>query len=430
MDWLQNFTPSSNLDQASVTAYVLLDVLLIIALARLSGNLMVRMGQARVVGEMLAGIMLGPTLLGEELSYVITPLQARPILNLIATLGLILFMFLAGVEFDVTMIKGQGKRAVSLALLSVAIPALVGFPVAFAIHNGAYAGPLGEAFLPFALMVGAALSVTAFPVMAHILLERGALNSPIGSLSVATAGLMSVMMFSYIAFAAAVATASGLANLLIRLGLIIAFALTSWFVVRPLLARLLMGMMDGETISGNAMALLFAGMVLAALIAQLLGIHALLGGFFWGLILPSARSFRQSVANKVRDIALILFLPVFFAMAGFSTDLKQLTFETLPAIALVLAAAVGSKFAAALPGRVLGLNWREVSILGALLNTRGLLVLVVGLIGLQLQIITSLFFTIIVLVALATNLMTMPLLNLFSGRPDERSIASSAVQDL
>src|SRR3990170_6990286 len=98
MDWLQNITPSSNLDQASVTAYVLLDVLLIIALARLSGNLMVRMGQARVVGEMLAGIMLGPTLLGEELSYVITPLQARPILNLIATLGLILFMFLAGVE--------------------------------------------------------------------------------------------------------------------------------------------------------------------------------------------------------------------------------------------------------------------------------------------------------------------------------------------
>lgn len=427
--WLRDLAPPSNLDGAALTAYVLLDVFLIVILARLLGNMMVRVRQPRVVGEILAGILLGPTLIGNNLSEVIAPLQARPILNVLATLGLILFMFLAGVEFDVNQVKGRGSQAAILAILSVAIPALIGFPLAQAIHNPLYAGLAGESFLPFALLIGAALSVTAFPVMAHILMELGELNSRIGALSVAAAGLMSVVMFTYIAFAETVASANGFDSLLVRIGLMAAFALASWFVARPLLARLLMGKADREAPSGNAMAILFAGMVLAALIAQLLGIHALLGGFFWGVIQPSNTVFRRFVANKIRDISMILFLPVFFAMAGFSTDLRLLTVETLPVIALFLLAAIGSKFAGALPGRAIGLSWVEVSILGALFNTRGLLVLVVGLIGLQLQIISTLTFTVIVLVALVTNMMTLPLLNLFYRRQAKPITAVSAIQD-
>jgi Kef-type K+ transport system membrane component KefB len=412
--WLQQLAPPTNVTGADLTAYVLLDIFLIVVLARILGTLMARIGQPRVVGEILAGVLLGPTLLGQNLSQVIAPLQARPILSAIATLALILFMFLAGVEFDLSKIQGRAGQAGLLAVAAIAVPALLGFPVAALMHNTAYAGPAGADLLPFALFIGAALSVTAFPVMAHILMERGELNSPMGGLGVATTGLMSVLMFTYIAFAGAVAAANGFAGLLTKLGLMVVFMLVSWFVVRPWLARVIPEPAEKKPISGNTMAIIFGGMVLYGLIADRVGINALVGGFFWGLILPASRTLRAPVAAKVNDLAMVFFLPIFFALAGFSTDLKLITVDTLPVVALVLLAAIGGKFIAAGPARAFGLEWGQVGILGSLFNTRGLLVLVAGLIGLQLKIITNLTFTIIVIVALVTNLMTLPLLNLFT----------------
>jgi Kef-type K+ transport system membrane component KefB len=411
---------------AKLTAYVLFDIFLIVALARILGGLMTKIGQPRVVGEILAGVLLGPTLLGNDLSLFIAPAEARPALAVIATVALILFMFLAGVEFDMSVVEGRARQAGALALLAVAIPALIGFPVALAMHTSTYAGPQGESFLPFALFIGAALSVTAFPVMAHILMERGELNTKMGGLGVATTGIMSILMFLYIAFAAAVAASNGFGSLFLRLGEVAVFALASWFVVRPLLARVLPGMINDGTISGNGMAIVFAGMVLFGFLADRIGINALVGGFAWGLILPQDRGLRLSISSKVKDIAMILFLPVFFALAGFSTDLKLLKPQTLGVVAIMLAGAIGSKLLSAVPARVFGLQWREVGVLGALLNTRGLLVLVVGLIGITLEIITVTTFTIIVVVALVTNLMTLPLLNLFSRNEPvvERSDAS------
>ena len=415
-DWFLHLTPPTNVVGPTLIAYVLFDIFLIVVLARILGSLMVRIGQPRVVGEILAGVLLGPTLLGQNLSQVIAPLEARPILSAIATLALILFMFLAGVEFDLKRIGGRGGQAGLLALLCVAVPALLGFPVAQMMHTTAYAGPAGASFLPFALFIGAALAVTAFPVMAHILMERGELNTPIGALGVATTGLMSVLMFTYIAFAGAVAEANGFSSLLLKVCLIILFGPISWYLVRPLIGRLLRDTVHNDEISGNGMAIVFSGMVLYGLLADRIGINALVGGFAWGLILPSTPLLRQAIAAKVRDIAMIFFLPIFFAMAGFSTDLKLITVETLPVTALVLLAAIAGKFLAALPARAFGLSWGETAVLGALFNSRGLLVLVAGLIGLQLEIITRLTFTIIVVVALVTNLMTLPLLNLFYNR--------------
>jgi Kef-type K+ transport system membrane component KefB len=234
-------------------------------------------------------------------------------------------------------------------------------------------------------------------------------------------------MFLYIAFAAAVAASNGFSSLFLRLGEVAVFALASWFVVRPLLARVLPGMIHDGTLSGNGMAIVFAGMVLFGFLADRIGINALVGGFAWGLILPQDRGLRLSISSKVKDIAMILFLPVFFALAGFSTDLKLLKPQTLGVVAIVLAGAIGSKLLSAVPARVFGLEWREVGVLGALLNTRGLLVLVVGLIGITLEIITVTTFTIIVVVALVTNLMTLPLLNLFS--PDESVVEQSDVSE-
>jgi Kef-type K+ transport system membrane component KefB len=405
LDWLQSLAPPTNVTGARLVGYVLFDIFLVVTLARLLGSALMKIGQPRVVGEILAGVLLGPTLLGFSLSQVIAPNESRAVLSSIATVALILFMFLAGIEYDASQIAGRGRQAVILAALSVGIPALLGFPVALVMHTDAYAGPAGQALLPFALFIGAALSVTAFPVMAHILMERGELNSPMGGLCVATAGIMSVLMFSYIAFASAVAAASGFGGFLTTVGGAAVFVIVAWWIVRPLLARWIT-----EPVTGNRMAIVFGGMVLFGLVAHQLNINALVGGFLWGMIVPASRSFRASIAEKVRDVAMVFLLPIFFAIAGFSTDLKLLTLATLPVIGVVLLAAIGGKFAAALPARAFGLTWRETGVIGALMNTRGLLVLVAGLIGLELQIITALTFTIIVIVALVTNLMTLPLL--------------------
>lgn len=399
-----------------LVSYVLLDVVLIIALARLFGHLMVSVGQPRVVGEILAGILLGPTLLGHGLSEAVAPLEVRPILNVIATLGLILFMFLAGVEFDATAVHGRARQAGIIALLSVLFPALLGFPVASLMYSSSFAGPAATSLTPFALFIGAALSVTAFPVMAHILMERGELNSPIGSFAVATTGLMSVLMFTFIAFAAAVASAAGYGPLLTKLGLMVLFVGVSALVVRPLLNRVFGEPGQTSELRGNQLAIAFGGMLLYALIAHQIGINALVGAFFWGLLLPNIRELRDDIASRMRDVAMVLFLPVFFAMAGFSTDLKLLSLGTVPIVMLVLLAAIGGKFLSAAAATRFGYSWSEVGTLGSLFNTRGLLVLVVGLIGLDQEIITSLTFTVIVIVALTTNLMTLPLLNLFSSR--------------
>lgn len=407
ISWLENLSSPDGLSGPLLTAYVLFDIFIIVALARLLGNLLARIGQPRVVGEILAGILLGPTLLGDQLSLVITPQPVRPILAALASLGLIFFMFLAGVEYDIRSISGRGRQAGLLALLSVAVPALLGFPLAQVMNNPTYVGANSETLLPFALLLGAMLTVTAFPVMAHILMERGELNTPLGSLAVAAAAFVSVLMFTYIAFAQAVAEASGFGPLLFKIGLMVLFGGVSWWGIRPFLPRFLSG-----ALTANQIALIFSGVVLYGLIADRIGLNALVGGFIWGIILPTRPELRTAVANKVRDLTLIVLLPLFFALAGFSTDLKLLTLDILPTALLVLLAAVVGKFAAVAPARAAGFSWPQVGALGALFNTRGLLVLVVGLIGLQLQIFTERTFVIAVLVALVTNLMTLPLLNL------------------
>lgn len=428
MDWLLHPNPPVDVVGPTLVAYVLLDVFLIVALARVLGNLMAKIGQPRVVGEILAGVLLGPTLIGADLSLWLAPLEARAALAPLATLALILFMFLSGVEFDAAVLRGRTLlQAGSLAVLSVAVPAVLGFPVAMAMHTATYAGPQGESFLPFALFIGAALAVTAFPVMAHILMERGELNSPLGTLGVATAGIITVLMFTYLGFAGAVAS-KDYSGPLRNLALLAVFLVVSGLVVRPLLSRALRPTYLNGPISGGGMAIIFAGMVLYGLIADRIGINGLVGGFIWGVLLPADPSFRSAVSEKVRDVAIIFLLPIFFALAGFSTDLKLLTIGTLPAVLLMLAGAIGGKFLAAMPAKSMGLSWSQTGIIGALMNTRGLLVLVAGLIGLRMEIITVTTFTIIVVVALVTNLMTLPLLRRFyrsEGKPTSAKLAEA-----
>lgn len=428
IEWLQPIFPPSPLSSSQLMAYAMIDIMIIIILARSLGSLVIRLGQPRVVGEIIAGVLLGPTFLGQTFSEIITPLQVRPILNLISMLGLLFFMFLAGLEYDASKISGRLRQAGVLAVASVGLPALLGFPVAAIVNSPEYSGVPGLKLVPLALFIGAALSVSAFPVMAYILMERGDLNSRMGSLAVACAGLISVLMFTYIAITGVAVTTgkvdstASLLKLLTNLALMAVFIALSWWLIRPLIKYWLERLGERQTINGNVMALSFAGLLLYGAVAHLLGFNVLVGGFAWGFIQPNSSQLRSAIAGRVRDVGMVFLLPVFFAIAGFSTDLKLLTINNLPTILLFFAAAVGGKFAAALPARSFGLSWQETLSLGALFNTRGLLVMVVGLIGLQMHIITELTFTIIVVVALATNLMTLPILNFleksnFTGSP-------------
>jgi Kef-type K+ transport system membrane component KefB len=430
LEWLEGLARPAVVSGPALVTYVLLDLFLIVVLARALGGAMARLGQPRVVGEILAGVSLGPTLLGENLSLAVAPAEVRPVLSGIAALALTMFMFLAGIEFDLSRVRGREGQAGALAALAVFLPALLGFPIARALHSSAFAGEAGADLLPFALFLGASLSVTAFPVMAHILMERGELNSKMGSLAVASTGIMSVLMFSYIALAGAVASADGLGGFLIQAASTVVFVVLAWFAVRPILARLYGSMYSDGVVTGDGAAVAFGGMVLFGLIGHALGIHALVGGFLWGLVLPHDRRFRQAMSVKIKDLVMVFFLPVFFALSGFSSDLKLITGQTLPATLLVLGGAIAGKFLAAIPARLSGLTWPEVGTLGALFNTRGLLVLVAGLIGLQMHIITNLTFTIIVVVGLVTNLMTLPLLKVFAARERQggRPSATAAEQ--
>ncbi len=410
--------PQQPLDLAgsTLTAYVLFDLFLIVFLARVLGSALVRVRQPRVVGEILAGLLIGPTLIGEDLSFFLAPAQARPIISSIATVALILFMFLAGVEFDVAVVKGRKKQAGVLALLAVAVPLLAGIPLAATVHDSTFAGPaaLGD-FFAFALFIGAVLSVTAFPVLAHILMERNELNTDLGGLAVATAAIMSVLMFELIGVAATFAAAGSAAVIGLKVVLSLVFGAISWFLIRPFLDQKIRMLSHDGGVTPVGLSIVFCGALLFGLIGELLGIHAMVGGFVWGVVMPVDPMFRKAISNKLKDVVTVLLLPVFFAVAGFSADLKLLSSETMGTALLVLFAAVGSKFLAAIPARRFGLSWREVGMFGALINTRGLLVLVVGLIGLDLGMITAQGFTVLVLVALVTNLMTVPILDKLSG---------------
>jgi Kef-type K+ transport system membrane component KefB len=414
---------------SALAAFLLLDLMAIVLLANVLGGLAARLGQPRAVGEILAGVLLGPTVMGQDLSRFVTPQEVRPALSGIATLALVLFMFLVGVEFQRSSVKGREGQAVSLGLMSVLVPAGSGFAVALALHTPLYAGHAGRAVLPFALFIGACLSVTALPVIAHVLLERGELNTPIGSVAMAAAVVASAAMFGFIALTSAVARAGGYPVVAIRLALVAVLAIGGRArfgrLVRSLLRR---NRTPGNGLSKEGMVVVFGGLLLSALAAEVLGVNMMVGAFVWGALMPREWGFRRWLADRLEPLASVLFLPAFYAYAGLSANLRLLRPPVLPVLGLVLVVAVATKMAAALPGRLYGMSWREVGQLGALMNTRGLVLLVVGLTGLEMRLITPVAYTIVVVVGLATNVMTGPLLGALATR--RRSTERRAVGPL
>ncbi|MGY1697452.1 cation:proton antiporter [Geodermatophilus sp. SYSU D00814] len=444
--------PAPSLPGDQVIAFVLLDIAIILIAARVVGTLALRIGQPRVVGEIVAGVLLGPSLLGAttfvwddapaflacdrslpegvapSISSCLFPAQAQSGLSLLGTIALVLFMFLVGLELDTDRLRGRAAGIVTVAVGVVAIPVALGFLIAPVLFTDRFTGAGDPSRIGFTLMVGAMLAVTAFPVAARILQEKGLATSPLGIVGIAAAALVTILMFLTVGVARGVATGEPSSSHLWRLTGTLAFLAAMWLVVRPALARVFRGGEAGDPLSGTQFAVVMGMVVLAAYAADRIGIHALVGGFVAGLVVPRHAVLTTALTSRLSDVAIVFLLPIFLAYSGLRTDFTTLTWAALPGIALFVVVAIVGKWGGALvSGRLGGLSWSESNALGILMNCRGLMVLVAALVALNAGVISPQMQVGAVVMALITTGMTGPLVDRFLGRPD-RQPASRAVE--
>lgn len=416
-----------------IAAIVFIDIAVIVVVARLMGALFRRLRQPPVVGEILAGIALGPSLLGQlpgDLPGVLFPQDVRPFLRVVASLGLVIFMFIVGLELDVALIRGKERAAATISLASVALPFGLGFGLAALLH-GEHGVVDGEdvPFLPFALFIGASMSVTAFPVLARILTERGMHRTVVGALSLACAAVDDVLAWSMLAVVIAVAAASGAFGLPIILGESLLFVAVMFLVVKPRLRALVTRYEAAGRLTPDLLAVVIVGFLASAFITEEIGIHAIFGAFLFGVVMPreGAQALNHAILERLEQVSVLLLLPVFFIATGLNVDIGGLGGRSLLDLGAVLLVACIGKFAgAAGAARALGMSGRRASAIGVLMNTRGLTELVILNVGLSVGVLTPELFTILVIMAVVTTVMTEPLLRLcYPDRLLARDIAEA-----
>ncbi len=393
---------------------LLIQIVVVLIVARLVGVAFRRIGQPQVVGEMVAGILLGPSLLGwaaPGVSAFLFPPASLGLLGDIALIGLVLFMFLVGLELDPRLLRGRGQAAALVSSATIAIPMLCGALLALFLYPR-----LSDAsvdFVGFALFVSVALSVTAFPVLARILAERNLLKTNLGAVTLACAAAADVGAWAVLAVILAVVRTDAAAHpLWVTLAGTAAFVAGAFLVLRPLLQRLERLHASRGTLTQDVLAGVLLILLAASATTEWLGVHALFGAFVIGTAVPREREFVRDLTERLEDVTVVLFLPLFFAAAGLRTSIGLVSgAEMWGYAALISAVAIVAKFGgSALAARAGGLSWREASALGVLMNTRGLMELVILTIGLDLGLISPALFAMLVIMAIATTFITTPLL--------------------
>lgn len=422
------------LTETEVVAFVLLDLALIVAVARLVGWAFVKLHQPRVIGEIIGGLLLGPTVLGGSVASgpeddgsglvgELFPLQAFEFLNLLATLALVLFMFLVGLEVEQRFFRGRQRQIVLLGLAVTVVPFVIGFGVAAVLDEPGVWRALttrdGEdvSFVTHALFIGAGLAVTAFPVMARILQERNMLSTEMGAVAIGAAAVSLPLMFIVIASAFATGPHGVPDSALVKLLLALGLAAFLFVVVRPALRWVLeRRYREDEELGADLFALLLVGVFLTGAVADRIGVQALTGGFLFGAAVPQLRGLAHAVSARLEDLVVIVLIPVLLTVAGLQTNLRVFELADGAGLALFLAAMIVSKWGASVfTGPAVGLSWRESNAVGVLMNCRGLEILIVGLIGLQAGVLTEQMMAVFVLGAIVTTLMTGPLFDRFAA---------------
>jgi Kef-type K+ transport system membrane component KefB len=389
---------------------LIVDLAVIVVVARLLGALARRVGQPAVIGEILGGILLGPTLFGGAITRALFPSDVRPALSTLATIGVCIFMFGVGLELDRSLLRGQGGIVGTVSLGAIVVPFLFGALLALYLirHHPT------EHRWGFILFLGTAMSVTAFPVLARILTDRGLLHTPIGGLALACAAVDDVLAWSALAVVAALSVDAGPDAW--RVLLVVPFAALLLGAVRPLLAWLA----DRTGASGRigaaaALVIVAAGLLLSAEATEWMGLHAIFGAFLFGVSMPrrGAAVVRERVLPGIEKVTSILLLPVFFMVAGLRVNLSTVDGIAVAELALILLVAVGGKLGGAFAGaRASRVSTRHSAVLAILMNTRGLTELIVLTVGLQFGVLDAGLYSLMVVMALVTTAMTGALLPL------------------
>jgi len=386
---------------------------LIIAVARSVGRLFRTIHQPQVVGEMAAGILLGPSLLGwlaPEWFHTVFPVASLGFLNSVSQIGLLVFMFLVGLELDPKLLRGQGATVVITSHMSIAVPFVLGAALAYGLYP--QLSDSRVSFLGFALFLGAAMSVTAFPVLARILAEKRLLHTRVGAAALACAAIDDVTAWAILAAVVLLVRSSAVHGALwLTLGGSFLFVGIMVMVIRPLLGRYRRHLWDRE-LTHDRLAGILVFALLSALTTEWLGIHALFGAFLAGAVLPKETALIQALTEKLEDVTVVFLLPLFFAFTGLRTSIGLVSSNSLWVICglIMVVAVIGKMGGSAVAARLTGMSWREASALGALLNTRGLMELVILNVGLDIGVISPTLFAMMVLMALTTTFMTTPLL--------------------
>ena len=384
------------------------------------GWIFTRCGQPAVVGEMMAGVLLGPSLFGlvapGAFQFVFAASSLEP-LRLLSQVGVCLFMFAVGMEMDRAELRKKASTAIFVSHTSIAIPCLLGAGLAFLFYDR-LAQP-GAHFVPFALFVAISMSITAFPVLVRILQDRGILKSSLGQMASACAAVGDATAWGLLALVVAFAKSTDIAGAALCLGFVLIFAAVMFFVVKPNLPIWLgQEAIERPKPARSLLAIVMAIVLASAFCTQLLGIHALFGAFVAGLVMPTAGDFRAKLGVRLANISSVLLLPVFFASSGLRTEVGLLHGRTdwLICLLIIALATAGKLGGTSLAGRLRGMKWRQALQLGALMNTRGLMELIALNLGYELHSLSQRAFSMLVLMALVTTVMTGPLLTLFGQR--------------
>jgi Kef-type K+ transport system membrane component KefB len=411
-------TLQGNLDHP--LSHLFIQLLVVIAACRLVGKLFVRIGLPAVVGEMCAGILLGPSLFGllaPEASGFVFPTESLGTLRLLSQVGICLFMFTVGMDLNVGHVRNKAAAAVAVSHAGIVFPFLLGVVLAYFLFTE-MAGPKAT-FVGFALFMGISMSITAFPVLARILQERKISRTALGSTAITCAAVDDVTAWSIMAFVIAVAKATSLVASGFTLLLAVAFTAIMISVVRRALPVWIgEEQLRREEPSGGTLGIIVCVVIAAALSTEIIGIHALFGAFLAGAVMPDVGDFRRRITTLLEKFSSVLLLPLFFAFTGLRTEIGLLAGaeDWLVCAAIVGIATLGKLGGSAVAARVTGMNWRESLQLGALMNTRGLMELIALNIGYDLGILSPRIFTMLVIMAVITTMMTGPLLTLLGVR--------------
>ena len=422
----------AHLDAESLLLPILLQLIVIIATARLFGSLARRIGQPSVVGEIIAGLLLGPSLLGwlvpdafasvfrPSLPGIQQPLAdaaLAKIFTVISQIGLIFLLFLVGLEFEGSHVRQHGRAAVLISLAGIAVPFALGAGLAPIIHSHLEPHPAGGPvpLLGLTLFLGVALSITAIPVLGRIMMELGITRTRLGAITITAAAVDDAIGWILLATVAAVVKSNFDAIETLRMvGLTVAFVLLLLFVARPLLVRYFTASMHRNSgkLSPNALAVLFVSLFLCAVATNLIGIFAVFGAFLFGAALSDQSELREAAKTKLHDVVTGFFVPVFFTYTGLRTDISSLHGATvwLIAVALIAAAVIGKLVGCGLAARASGFRWKEAGIIGSMMNARGLMGLIAINLGYELGVVPRSLFSVLVLMALATTMLTTPML--------------------